>query len=59
MRKKKQESSKFETANTSVKKIAVIIDSRTTIYVKEGTDPKEAKERFLEKYNLYNKIGNK
>jgi hypothetical protein len=58
MRKKKQESSKFETANT-VKKIAVIIDSRTTIYVKEGTDPKEAKERFLEKYNLYNKIGNK
>jgi hypothetical protein len=56
MRKKKPESFK---PLDQLKKIAVIIDSRTTIYVKEGTDPKEAKERFLEKYNLYNKIGNK
>ena len=31
----------------TVKKIAVIIDSRTTIYVKEGTDPEVAREKFL------------
>jgi len=48
MRKKKPES--FKPLDQS-KKIAVIIDSRTTIYVKEGTDPEAARLNFIEKYN--------
>ena len=48
MRKKKPES--FKLLDQS-KKIAVIIDSRTTIYVKEGTDPEAARQNFIEKYN--------
>jgi hypothetical protein len=48
MRKKKPES--FKPLDQS-KKIAVIIDSRTTIYVKEGTDPEAARQNFIEKYN--------
>lgn len=32
------------------KKIAVYIDSRTTIYIKEGKDPEEAKRKFMEIY---------
>jgi len=48
MRKKKPES--FKPLNQSEKKVAVIIDARTTIYVKEGVDPEEARQNFIEKY---------
>jgi hypothetical protein len=30
---------------------SVKIDSKTTIYIKEGIDPEKAKKNFIEKYN--------
>jgi hypothetical protein len=34
---------------------AVVIDSRTVIYIPEGSDAKEAKKRYLERPSVYKK----
>lgn len=48
-KKPRRNTKKLETLPQE-KKIAVYIDSRTTIYIKEGKDPEEAKRKFMEIY---------
>lgn len=40
----------LKTLPQTQKMISVIIDSRTTIYIKEGRDPEEARKKFIETY---------
>ena len=40
----------FESPNVN-KMQAVVIDNKTTIYIAQGADPKEAKKRYLFRIN--------